>query len=71
MGAKYYFPRKLPDGTPLVTPADKEIRFETMITLNEGTTLTGDQLGVEIEREDRIWMQFDLRKMVFEGKLEI
>ncbi len=71
LGAKYYFPRKLPDGTPLITPADKEIRFETMITLNEGTTLTGDKLGVEIERTDRIWMQFDLRKMVFEGKLEI
>lgn len=71
LGAKYYFPRKLPDGTSLVAPADKEIRFETMITLNEGATLTGNELGVELEREDRIWVQFDLRKMVFEGKLEI
>lgn len=71
LGAKYYFPRNLPDGTPLVTAVDKEIRFETMITLNEGVTLTGNELGVELEREDRIWMQFDLRKMLFEGKLEI
>ena len=71
LGAKYYFPRKLSDGTPLVTTADKEIRFETMITLDEGATLTGDRLGVELTREDRIWMQFDLRKMMFEGKLEI
>jgi len=71
LGAKYYFPRTLPNGAPLVTPADKEIRFETVVTLNEGATLTGDKLGVEKEREDRIWMQFDLRKMIFEGKLEI
>ena len=71
LGAKYYFPRNLPDGEPLVTSADKEIRFETMITLIEGYTITGEKLGVENSREDRVWMQFDLRKMIFQGKLEI
>jgi hypothetical protein len=30
-GALYYFPRKLPDGKPLVTTADKELLFETVI----------------------------------------
>lgn len=30
-GALYYFPRNLPDGTPLVSSGDKELRFETVI----------------------------------------
>jgi hypothetical protein len=30
-GAMYYFPRNLPDGTPLVTATDKELLFETVI----------------------------------------
>jgi hypothetical protein len=30
-GALYYFPRKLPDGTPLVAAADKELLFKTVI----------------------------------------
>jgi hypothetical protein len=28
-GARFYFPRNLPDGQPLVTSADKELLFET------------------------------------------
>jgi len=31
LGAKLYFARKLPDGSPLLTEADKEIQFETLI----------------------------------------
>jgi hypothetical protein len=31
LGARLYFSRKLADGTPLLTEADKEIQFETMI----------------------------------------
>ena len=30
-GATYYFPRNLPDGTPLVSGSDKELIFETVI----------------------------------------
>jgi hypothetical protein len=30
-GALYFFPRNLPDGTPLVTAPDKELLFETVI----------------------------------------
>jgi hypothetical protein len=30
-GATYYFPRNLPDGTPLVSSSDKELIFETVI----------------------------------------
>lgn len=31
LGAKFYFPRLLPDGRPLVTSADKQLRFESRI----------------------------------------
>lgn len=31
LGAKFYFPRKLSDGTLLATEADKELQFETII----------------------------------------
>jgi len=30
-GALYFFPRSLPDGTPLLTAADKELFFETVL----------------------------------------
>jgi len=77
MGAKFYFPRTLPDGRPLVTTDDREIRFETTITLMEETATRGHSADIEANprqehsRTDRIWMKFDLRKMVFEGKIEI
>ncbi len=53
LGAKFYFPRTLPDGSPFVQPGDKELRFETRI---DG---------------GRIKVKFDLRKMMYKGKLEI
>ena len=31
LGAKFYFPRALPDGRPFMTPEDKEVRFESRI----------------------------------------
>jgi len=31
LGAKFYFPRHLPDGSPAVTRGDRELRFETEI----------------------------------------
>jgi len=67
----------LPDGRPLVTTDDREIRFETTITLMEETATRGHSADIEANprqehsRTDRIWMKFDLRKMVFEGKIEI
>ncbi len=71
LGAKYYFPRKLEDGTPLVAPEDGEVRFETSITLVETGTLSANPTADESTRSDRIWMQFDVRRMVFEGKVEL
>ncbi len=68
--AKYYFPRNLPDGNPLLSQRDKEIRFETSITLLEDAQ-PAFQSGSASQRTDRIWMQFNLRKMIFEGRLEI
>jgi hypothetical protein len=71
LGAKFYFPRYMDDGRPFVTADDRELRFETFITLVESGTSSATPGEFETDREDRIWMQFDLRKMVFEGKLEI
>lgn len=71
LGAKYYFPRFMEDGRPFVTVDDGEVRFETYLTLVESGTASGTPGEFENQRTDRIWMQFDLRKMVFEGKLEI
>jgi hypothetical protein len=71
LGAKYYFPRYMEDGKPFVTVDDDEVRFETPITLIESGTASGVPGEFENTRTDRIWMQFDLRKMVFDGKLEI
>lgn len=71
LGAKYYFPRLMEDGRPFVTVDDGEVRFETYVTLVESGTASGTPGEFENQRTDRIWMQFDLRKMVFEGKLEI
>jgi hypothetical protein len=53
LGGRFQFSRKLPDGTPFVTPGDKELQFETCIN--------GKQVKVK----------FDLRKMIYKGKLEI
>jgi len=71
LGAKYYFPRKMEDGTPFLTIDDREVRFETMISLIESGNFSATPGEGDVERSDRIWMQFDLRKMVFDGKLEI
>jgi hypothetical protein len=53
LGAKYYFPRELPDGRPLVSLDDGELLFET-----------------EIDGK-RIRAKFDVKKLVYEGRLEI
>jgi len=71
LGAKFVFPRFLEDGQPVAVAEDREIRFETTITLVEFGRLSGEPGENEYERTDRIWMQFDLRKMLFEGTLEI
>ena len=71
LGAKFYFPRFLEDGKPFVTAEDREVRFETIIFLIESGNFSGTPGETENERIERIWMQFDLRKMVFDGKLEI
>lgn len=77
LGARYLFPRTLPDGSPLLSGDDKEIRFETVITLNQNADTSGIATNPESasqnegRRTDRVYMQFDLRKMIFDGKLEI
>lgn len=59
-GVKFYFPRHLPDGSPLVAAGNKEIRFDTTIPLPK----RGD-----IERRSiTVTAKWDLRKMLYQGK---
>jgi hypothetical protein len=53
LAAKFIFQRKLPDGTPFITQADKELRLEIPLKYH------------------RVKVKFDLRKMMYKGKLEI
>jgi hypothetical protein len=72
LGARFLFSRLLSDGTTLVTADDEELRFETVIpsrklSLERGT---GQTLPKEVERTDKVWGVFKLKKMRFQGKLE-
>lgn len=74
LGAKYYFPRTLPDGSHLLTAQDKEIRFETTLTVTsphvpEDFMVTSKTMISQTT--ERVLLTFDLRKMLFEGKPEI
>jgi hypothetical protein len=53
LGAKFYFPRRVSDGTGLIGNRDTELLFETRI---------GGR---------HVRVKFDLRKMMYKGKLEI
>jgi len=53
LGMQFYFPRQLPDGSPLISAGDKELRF--------GTRINGTPVKVK----------FNLKKMIYKGKLEI
>lgn len=53
LGAKFFFPRFLPNGNRLVAVEDEELQFETRI---QGKTITA---------------KFNLREMIYKGKLEI
>ena len=59
-GVKFYFPRNLPDGTPLVTASNKEIRFDTLIILPK-------EQGAEIKSVP-VNAKWDPKKMLFGGK---
>jgi hypothetical protein len=49
-GAKFIFPRRLPDGSPLVTPEDDELVFQTRpITLDLGPRLPGVNCKAMVE----------------------
>jgi hypothetical protein len=53
LGVKFYFPRYLPDGKPLIKAGTKELLFKTRIN------------------NTKIKVKFDLRKMLYRGKLEV
>jgi hypothetical protein len=53
LGVKFYFPRHLADGTPIITAKDNKLVFETCIN------------------DTKIRVRFDLKKMLYRGKLEI
>ncbi len=73
IGAKFTFARRLPDGRPLVTSKERKIRFETGLSLDQRQSVRNppsDFYGGP-DNSNRISIQFDLRKMVFNGRLEI
>ena len=53
LGAKFYFLRRLHDGSALIGNRDTDLQFETRI---------GGR---------RVRVKFDLRKMMYKGKLQI
>jgi hypothetical protein len=59
-GVKFYFPRTLPDGTPLVAAANKEIRFDTLLVLPKERSPETKSIAVNAK--------WDLKKMVLGGK---
>lgn len=59
-GVKFYFPRTLPDGTPLVAASNKEIRFDTVLVLPKEQSPETKSIAVNVK--------WDLRKMVLGGK---
>ncbi|MBZ5498658.1 MAG: hypothetical protein LAP85_19860 [Acidobacteriia bacterium] len=61
-GFRFIFPRNLPDGSPLVAPNNKEIRFETTLSLPQNK-------GIELPKTLLITGKWDLKKMVYQGKL--
>jgi hypothetical protein len=73
LGAKFFFPRIMPDGTPFVTSEDKEIRFEMQIQSRNIEFGRGEEGNPprSTTRTDRIYRQFKLKDMMFQGKLEI
>ena len=75
LGAKYYFPRTMADGRPFITEVDREVRFETTLTVTTPYVpnpflepATPEPLK---RRSEKIFLTFDLRKMMIEGKTEI
>jgi len=73
LGAKLFFPRNMPDGTPFVTAEDEEVRFQMEITTRTIQFGTGEEGNTPSapERTDRIYRQFKLKDMMLKGKLEI
>jgi len=60
-GVKFCFPRNLPDGSPLVAPGDKEMRFHSIIPL--------PRMGATGQNSIAVDAKWDLRKMTYKGKL--
>ena len=59
-GVKFYFPRTLPDGSPLVTASNKELRLDTMLVLPKDKSPEIKSIAVNAK--------WDLKKMMFGGK---
>jgi hypothetical protein len=71
-GAKFVFSRRLLDGTPFVKPTDRQLRFETTLSLADRQSVRALEDSYSVPQNlNRISIKFDLRKMMFEGKLEI
>jgi hypothetical protein len=62
-GYKFVFPRNLPDGSPLIGANNKELRFETVFSFPKEKRMEGMPPTLPVTGK------WDLKKMVFQGKL--
>lgn len=75
-GAKFVFPRVMPDGTPLITPDVKRLRFQTMrLSINDNPNSTASTVQEDTtvgfsEETITVDATFKVADMVFGGKLD-
>ncbi len=60
-GVKFYFPRNLPDGSSFIAAGNKDLRFDTTLTLPKTDAVELKFIVVTA--------RWDLRKMTYNGKL--
>ncbi|MGH9338175.1 MAG: hypothetical protein ACRD1R_00935 [Acidobacteriota bacterium] len=62
-GAKFIFPRTI-DGKPVVTPQDKEVKFEFEVPNSQST-------GSEVSAPHRIFITWKVKDMMYQGQLAL
>jgi hypothetical protein len=68
--AKFVFARRFADGTPFITAQDRKLYFDTDLDARKSVQVPPDFYGGP-SGPNKLSIVFDLRKMIFDGKLEI
>ena len=69
--AKFIFARRLADGTQFITAQDRKVHFDTDLEERQSVRAPQPDFDVALPGSIRLSIMFDLRKMIFDGKLEI